>query len=300
MKKYRLGIIGSSPGNGHPYSWSAIFNGFDKEVMSACPYPVIPNYLARELFPDNFLGHLAHVDYIWTQDRANSEHIATAARIPNIVADPEEMIGCIDGLLLARDDAEFHYEMAHFFLKAGIPVYIDKPLAYDVKTAKSLMNLAQNEWQLFTCSAMRFAKEINLSDEERTEIGEVRHIQATIPKDWKKYAVHIIEPSLAFIPNRGAVSKILCLLNSEVHTVTVQWENAVSATYTTLGSVNSGVCITLYGSSGTRDIVIRDTFYAFKHSLKHFVSMIARDGQNIGPEETIEIIDIIERGMANE
>lgn len=24
-----LGIIGMTPGNGHPYSWSAIFNGYD-------------------------------------------------------------------------------------------------------------------------------------------------------------------------------------------------------------------------------------------------------------------------------
>ena len=34
---YKLGIIGLSPGNGHPYSWSAIFNGYSKEKMAAWP-----------------------------------------------------------------------------------------------------------------------------------------------------------------------------------------------------------------------------------------------------------------------
>lgn len=33
-KEIRLAILGLSPGNGHPYSWSAMFNGYDKELMT--------------------------------------------------------------------------------------------------------------------------------------------------------------------------------------------------------------------------------------------------------------------------
>ena len=29
-EKFRLGLIGMSTGNGHPYSWSAICNGYDQ------------------------------------------------------------------------------------------------------------------------------------------------------------------------------------------------------------------------------------------------------------------------------
>ena len=37
----RLGIIGMTEGNGHPYSWSAMFNKFDREAMPReCPFPV--------------------------------------------------------------------------------------------------------------------------------------------------------------------------------------------------------------------------------------------------------------------
>ena len=31
MKTIRLGLIGISKDNGHPYSWSAIINGYDKK-----------------------------------------------------------------------------------------------------------------------------------------------------------------------------------------------------------------------------------------------------------------------------
>ena len=32
-KQIKIGILGYTEGNGHPYSWSAMFNGYDKEIM---------------------------------------------------------------------------------------------------------------------------------------------------------------------------------------------------------------------------------------------------------------------------
>ena len=73
MKKLKLGIIGTSKGNGHPYSWSAIFNGYDPKYMKNCPYPVIYDYLSKQKFPeDNIKG--ASVTHIWTQNKKISEH----------------------------------------------------------------------------------------------------------------------------------------------------------------------------------------------------------------------------------
>ena len=44
----RLGILGMTEGNGHPYSWSAMFNGYDPKEMETCGFPVIPQYLAKQ------------------------------------------------------------------------------------------------------------------------------------------------------------------------------------------------------------------------------------------------------------
>ncbi len=41
----RFAILGMIEGNGHPWSWSAIINGFDRAKLAACPYPVIPHYM---------------------------------------------------------------------------------------------------------------------------------------------------------------------------------------------------------------------------------------------------------------
>lgn len=39
-EEIRIAMLGMSEGNGHPYSWSAMFNGYDREKMTAgCPFP---------------------------------------------------------------------------------------------------------------------------------------------------------------------------------------------------------------------------------------------------------------------
>ena len=54
--RIRLAMLGAVPGNGHPYSWSAIINGYSPQAMARCPYPVIPEYLGRQ--PPAALGIL--------------------------------------------------------------------------------------------------------------------------------------------------------------------------------------------------------------------------------------------------
>ena len=110
-KELKLGVIGLSDGNGHPYSWSAIFNGCDMAYMKDCGFPVIPEYLSKQRFPDDCIPN-AHVTHIWTQDRAVSEHVAKASLIPNVVDRMEDMIGEVDAVLLARDDPENHTNFA--------------------------------------------------------------------------------------------------------------------------------------------------------------------------------------------
>ena len=170
MTQLRFGILGLSAGNGHPYSWSAIFNGYEPSAMARCPFPVIPGYLSRRTFPDDAIAGAA-VTHVWTQDRAISEHVAAAARIPWVVDDYRDMIGEVDGILLARDDGEAHSEMASPFLDAALPVYVDKPLALSVAEAEQLYVRQQYPGQIFTCSATAYACEFRPEPEKLAALG---------------------------------------------------------------------------------------------------------------------------------
>ena len=80
--KLKLGIIGSSHGNGHPYSWSSIINGFNMALLEKCPYRVIIDYLKNQKikqFP------YAEITHIWTQNYNESQLISSITNIPNIL-----------------------------------------------------------------------------------------------------------------------------------------------------------------------------------------------------------------------
>lgn len=291
----RLGVIGLSPGNGHPYSWSAIFNGYDREAMEDCGFPVIPRYLERQHFPDDAISQ-AKVTHVWAQDVERARHIARASRIDHVVDHWKDMAGAVDGVLLARDDAETHLEFARPFLEAGLPIYVDKPLALSVSEARKLIELQRHPGQLFSCSALRYAREFQLTDEMRASLGRIRQIHATVPKDWDKYAVHVIEPLLLLISDRGAVKRTQCWRSGDSTTLRLLFDSGVEAQVSTLGASAAPLGLRVFGDLGWRDLVFSDTFHAFRSALYEFVQGALHRDVRIAPEFMVEVVDIIEAG----
>ncbi len=293
----KLGVIGLSEGNGHPYSWSAIFNGYNPKAMAFCPFPVIPEYLSEQTFPDDCIKG-ASVTHIWTQDLKISEHIAEASKITHVCEQPEDMIGQVDAVLLARDDAENHFEMSRPFLEAGLPVFIDKPLALSREVAEKILDLEQYENQVFTCTALRFASEFEMSADMLEEIGDIESIKAITPKSWEKYGVHIIEPVFKMLNQLDHPNQITIKKSNDTVKANVEWADGISAEFTSMGSLIVPLKVSVYGSRGFVDLVFKDVFSAFRSSLQYFVNLIKGEVPNIPRRQTLGIIDVIEKGSA--
>lgn len=291
----RLGVIGASEGNGHPYSWSAICNGYDFSAMEMCGFPAIPRYLELQDWPDAGLRDVA-VTHVWTQDPEMSRHIAAAALIPHVLDDFRDMIGLVDGVLLARDDAEKHAEFAMPFLKAGLPIYIDKPFATKVADARRLIDAQLRPGQIFSCSALRYARELSLSEEDTRAVGRIRHIQAITPKDWERYAVHAIEPAILLSPDRGQIISAERIGIGCASLLQARFSNGVELTVQALGASAAPIAIRVIGEASWRDLVFHDAFSAFKASLADFVSSIRSTCELIAPEFMLEVVSLIEAG----
>jgi len=290
----RLGVIGSSEGNGHPYSWAAIFNGYDAAAMASCPFPVIPAYLARQSFPADAIPG-ARVTCVWTQDRAEAEHIARASLIPTVVERYQDMVGQVDAVLLARDDAENHLEMSRPFLDAGLPVYIDKPVALTLRTLEALFALQQRPGQIFSCSALKYAREFELTEAVRRELGTIRSVAAVSPKSWEKYGAHIVDPVLRMFSLSGKDCRVGAKRVGATTEVAVEWEN-FSATFANLGPAAGDIRITLVGEKGSKEMVFKDSFAAFKRTLEIFVEGVRTGNEMIAKTDMISFVSILERG----
>lgn len=296
----RLGVIGLSSGNGHPYSWSAIINGYSPGAMGDCGFPVITQYLAAQRWPEaRILG--AEVTHVWAESRDVANQVARASLIENVVDSPEEMIGSVDAVLLARDDAENHLRYAAPFLKAGIPIYIDKPIALSIAAMRELYNLQRFEGQIFTCSALRYASELILTSEDKAAIGNIHVIQASTPKSWEKYAVHIIEPVL------NMFDSCIRLTGSDSikfgvggRSLVARFAGGVTAQFNSLGDAVTPISIRVHGDIGWREFVFSDSFHAFKAALQDFIDGV-RTGTCRSPRLFNErVISLVEAGLIHD
>lgn len=295
----KLGIIGLSEGNGHPYSWSAIFNGYNYEAMESCGYPIIPSYLKQQNWPECRIKN-AQVTSIWTQDNDLSNKISEASFIKHIASKPEDMLGEVDALLLARDDAENHLKFAEPFLNAGLPIYIDKPIALSVESLNKLYSLQQYPGQIFTCSALRFSQELKLSSLDKECLGDIRQIIAFTPNSWKKYAVHIIEPVLNMLPVHDIIKdcSALNLTTQQESTVIVNWDSGIKTTFFATGNGFTPITIRVIGTKGIKDLVFKDSFPAFKKALETFINGVLRKTVESPRFFNETVVQIIEKGMA--
>jgi predicted dehydrogenase len=297
VSQLRLGLIGLSEGNGHPYSWSAIFNGYDKEAMATCPFPAIPAYLGEREFPRDAIADAA-VTHIWTQSPTESERIATAARIETIAVEPAAMIGEIDALLLARDDAESHFELAAPFLAAGLPIYVDKPLALSVPDARRLLAARCRPGQIFSCSALRYAPELAWSDEYRREYGRPLEVAGRTPKDWRTYGSHVVEPALQLLDVGGRPPKTLEGGPTETGaSVVATWHGGLRADLRSLGP-GSGepISFEIVAERGEIRLEFSDSFTAFRLALEQFVGVVRGQAAPPSDPELLGAVRLIEAG----
>ena len=297
-RELALGVIGFSEGNGHPYSWSALFNGYDPEAMQECGFPVIPSYLVEHRFPEESIPD-AYVTRVWCPDPERARHVAKACRIGEVCERPEEMIGVVDAVLLARDDVESpqRRELVELFLDAGVPLFVDKPLALSLSEAQALLERQQWRGQIFSGSALAHAPEL-AGARDRPPVGEVRYLEGIAPKSWERYAVHAIDPALALLGEQGRVEGATVSSATHTHVVTVRWESGLQGTFTILRDTPTRVGLRLHGEGGPLELRFLDTFGAFKAALEAFVRQVRERRPHPGQALLLPVIEVIEHGMA--
>ena len=283
----KLGIIGMSKGNGHPYSWSAIINGdFNRSEMEKCGYAGIPIYL--EANSDTLGIDGAQVTHVWTQDRSLSEHIAKAAGIENVTGQMEEMIGEVDAVLLARDDPEHHVAMAAPFLDAGVPLFIDKPLAITREDLAYFANQNKAGKLFMSGSSMRYAGECRTAKTTFTSPEEIQLVTAVGKKDWVKYGVHMLEALFSVLDDPRAVSVQNTGQPGE-DIVLVEFENGLKATVHLFMDIAPTFQISLFARTKWQLFEIHNSYAMFKENLHEFIRSV-REGRSRLPFEKTENI----------
>ena len=293
MKELKIAMLGMVDGNGHPYSWSAMFNGYNKEAMEDCGFPVIPRYLENEP-EENFGVGKAKITHIWTDNPEDAKKVALASKIENIVERPEDVIGKVDAVIIATDKGDEHIWRAKPFIDAGLPVFIDKPLADNVEDLKTIIRWVKEGHMIMSSSSLRYTKEYEPYMKRTTELGKLRYINMTMAKSWERYGIHALEPVYCITgPGYESVQNTGGINNNIVHlTHSSGVDVNLAVIYDSVGSD-----LKLVGTKQSVSVPSQDSYYSFKKQLDVFVEYLENGVRPYPFEETIELMEIIIAGI---
>ena len=159
----------------------------------------------------NVASHDLHVEgaqvvALYGRDAERNNEVAQEGNIPTIVDSPEDMAGMVDAALVVFRDGALHRAHAEPLIRAGIPTFVDKPLAVTIEDATALIDLAEeNNVPLTSFSTLRYATDMLDFVAETKEKGPAPSAIFSGPADRESeysglpfYGVHIVEMMQAF------------------------------------------------------------------------------------------------------
>jgi hypothetical protein len=286
-----FGIIGLSEGNGHPFSYSSIINGYSPEGLAASGWPGIYEYVRRRHASEFGLQGWT-VSHAWTQDPEATKRLCDACRISHGVKDYREFLGNVDAVIIARDDHEVHLEMARPFLEAGLPVFIGKPLSLDLAALRYFRPYLE-KGQLMSCSGMRYCRELDEPRADLAAFGRLKLVRGAIVLSWEKYGVHLLEAILAVTP---AHPVSVLMLPVEHASAMVRMDDGLLIQIDALGDCARTFHVEMFGTQRVAAFEITDNFSMFRRMLWQFTDSIRTGQPAISPDRTLEIMRVLIAG----
>lgn len=167
--------------------------------------------------------------------REEVEGFFNSAGLEKICSSIDELVEVSDVGFIQGCNWDKHVEYAEDFIKAGKPVFIDKPIVGNVKDCKKLLELEKNGAIIMGSSSVRYCNEIseylNMPENEK---GKLLHISATVGVDEFNYAIHAVEGICAVAESAPVSVKFIGVSEREgqkCESYFVTFENGATATY---------------------------------------------------------------------
>ncbi|HRK35486.1 MAG TPA: Gfo/Idh/MocA family oxidoreductase [Candidatus Hydrogenedentes bacterium] len=272
---FRLGIIGSD--NSHAEAFSRLTNLASSE-------PRIED---------------ARVTHIYGTDPERTKEVATKCEIPNIVTRSEEMLGNVDGVLCVWRHASKHMPDTLPFIKAGIPAFVDKPLAHTVADARQLIDTALTSKVGFTSfSTLRYCKPTvdwiaSLPGAVEKPVTGMSAGPAEIDSEYDGlpfYGVHTVEMMLATF-GYGVESVTAVEQNKNVM-ATCRYKSGPVVTLNFLYHAAYVFHVTVYGTKGYSSHAV-DSGDSYYQGMKVIMETLRTGKWPLTPEQLLEPVQVL-------
>ena len=212
-----------------------------------------------------------------------------------IVESIEELCQQVDAVLLESVDGRPHLEQARPVIKAGKPLFIDKPVAGSLRDAIEIYRLARaSKVPVFSASPYRFYD--SLVDLKKVDVGEIRSVISYGPAhtephhpDFFWYGVHPAE-ALFTIMGTGCET-VVRTATADTDVVTGTWTGGRIGTLQGLRKGSTPHKVIVFGSKLVAEQKGSGTYAPLVREIMKFLQTGVAP---VSPEETIELFAFME------
>lgn len=255
----------------------------------------------------------AKVVAIWGAEAARTEQVARDNLIDEVVATPEAMLGKVDAVFCVTRHGGTHLELVRPYLQAGVPTFVDKPLAVDPADARAIVALAESTKTPFTSfSTVRFSADTQRFFAATRELGGIRAAIYTGPASLRNpyggiifYAIHCLE--LMVMHQGVGIQWVQAVEGTGIDqagngnvVVTCAWADGATATIHCTVDAKYSFQISALGRTATHHAAI-DISDCYRQGMKQMLACLRGGGTPVSTAEMIEAIQVgaaIERSLA--
>ena len=213
------------------------------------------------------VGPLKKCRVVCAYPQGSADIASSASRIPKytqeiksmgveIVDSIDGLISKVDAVLLETNDGRIHLEQAIPVLKAGKPVFIDKPIAASLVDTIAIFEAARHfGTPVFSSSSLRFAKPA-IAARKGELVGKVFGCETFSPAklepthpDLYWYGIHGVEQ--LFTVMKGGCVSVSRTSTASTDVVVGTWKDGRLGSFRGLRSGKAGYGGTVFGEKGT-------------------------------------------------
>ena len=240
-------------------------------------------------------GYPGGTDLPASHDRVEKFTEQIRAKGVEIVESIPKLLEKVDVVLLESVDGRIHLQEAIPVIKAGKPLWIDKPAAGSLADAIAIFELAKkHNVPVFSSSSLRYGEIQNLKNS--AEVGAVLGASTWGPCSYSTgtpdlffYGIHGIEP--LFVLMGTGCEKVTRVATKDNDFVTGVWNDGRVGTYRGIHKGKSSSGAMVFGSNG---IVPLGKAGAYEDLCREIGKFFKSRKPPVSPEETIEILTFME------
>lgn len=219
-----------------------------------------------------------------------------------IVPSIEDLLAEVDCVCLETNDGREHLWQAEKVFKAGKPVFIDKPLAHNLRDALKIHELGKKyNAKYFSASALRFS---NVAKAARAgEYGKIRGAALMSPSPLEEqgthnfyswYGIHGFEPLVAIMGT--GVEKVSCFRNETDDVINAVWSDGRMGELRLMRKswIYSGYVLPEEPKDQKAPLITFDGYPGYEPLLREIIKFFKTGIAPIAPEECLEVMAFME------